>query len=105
MQDATGDFLALDPTPDHGVVEGIDRELGGHPVADRVPHNPVGIEVLDRAAVDLALTGGAVLGDVGEPDPVWGIGGEDPLDVIVEDRRPGLLALPATPPLSSREDP
>src|SRR5665647_400095 len=55
----------------HRGVQGVHGELGLHPVADRVPDDPVGEHVLDRAAVDLALVG-AVLGDVREPQPVRG---------------------------------
>ena len=48
--------------------------------------------------------GGPVLGDVGQPELVWSIGGEVPLDKIVMDRRAGLAV---EPPLLRvrREDP
>jgi len=46
-----------------------------------------------------------VLGDVGEPDPVRGIGPEDALHVVVEHGWAGLLALPAPAALRGGEDP
>ena len=49
--------------------EGVDGEPGLHPVADGVAHDPAGVDVLDRAQVELALAGG-VLGDVGQPQLV-----------------------------------
>ena len=57
--------------------------------------DPVGEHVLDRAAVDLALTRG-VFGDVGEPHLVGSGGGEDPLDVVVVHRRAGRLPAAAS---------
>jgi hypothetical protein len=38
-----------------------------------------------------------VLGDVGQPQPVRGIGGEVVFDQVVVDRRPGQFAFPAAP--------
>ncbi len=101
VQDAPGDLTA---TRD-GVADGIDGELRGHPVADRVADDAVGEDILDRAAVKLAFGRRAVLGDVGEPDPVRGIGPEDALHVVVEHGWAGLLALPTSPALRGREDP
>lgn len=100
MQYASGD---LAPTGD-GVSDGVDGEFRGHPIADGVPDDAVREHVLDRAAVQLAL-GGPVLRDVGEPEPVRRISAEHPLDMVVEHGRPGLLALPASPPLRRGEDP
>jgi hypothetical protein len=37
----------------HG--ERVERDPGLHPVADRVAHDPVGPDVLDRAEIQLAL--------------------------------------------------
>jgi hypothetical protein len=70
-----------------------DGQVGGHPLVDGVADDAVGEEVFDRAAVDLALTGG-VLGDVGDPLAVGLCRGEIALDVVVVDRRagPGALA-------------
>ena len=51
--------------PGDGVLQGGDGEPGLHPRVDRVPHDPVGEHVLDRAEVELALDGG-VLGGVGQ---------------------------------------
>lgn len=70
--------------------QGTDREVGGHPVGDGVADDPVGEQVLVRAAVDLALAGG-VLSDVCDPDPVRLTCREVALDVIVMDRRPSTL--------------
>ena len=52
-----------------------------------------------RVAVHLALGAGAVLGDVGDPDPVRGVGGEDPPDVVLEHRRAGLARLMGQEPV------
>jgi hypothetical protein len=51
-----------------------------------VAHDPIGAGVLDRAQVQLALAGG-VLGDVGQPQPVRGVGCELSLDQVVVHRR------------------
>lgn len=52
-------------------------ELGGHPLVDRVANYPVGEQVFDRAAVDLAL-GGGMRGDVGDPHLVRRQGSDVP---------------------------
>ena len=52
-----------------GVVQRGDGQPGLHPRVDGVADDPVGEDVLDRAEVELALAG-AVLGDVGQPQPV-----------------------------------
>ena len=67
-----------------------DGEVSGHPVTDRIADNPVGKQILDRAAVDSAL-GGGVLGDVGQPPGVRFGRCEVPLDMVVEDCRPRCL--------------
>jgi hypothetical protein len=59
-------------------------ELGGHAFVDGVADDPVGEQVLDRAAVELAL-GGGVLGDVGQPDLIGTLGGEVPAHQVVMD--------------------
>ena len=100
MQDAASDLTAAGD----GVAEGVNGELRGHPVRDRVADDPVGEHVFDRAAVELAFAR-PTLRDIGEPEPVRGIGAERPLHVIVEYGRSGLLALPASPALRGREDP
>lgn len=58
-----------------------------HPRVDRVAHNLVAEDVLDRADVELSLPCG-VLGDVPEPDLVRGVGDELVADhaVLVDDR-------------------
>ena len=61
---------------------------GGHPGVHRVADDPVGVDVLDRAEVELALAGG-VLGDVGQPGPVRAGRGELAGDQVIVDRRPG----------------
>ena len=56
----------------HGVTQRRDGQRRGHPGVDRVADDPVGVHVLDRAEVELALLGG-VLGDVGQPHLVGGL--------------------------------
>jgi len=72
----------------------VTASWSGHPLVDGVADDAVAEQVLDRAAVDLALRGG-VLGDVGRPDPVGCGRGEVPLDVVVVHRRPGRFAAAA----------
>ena len=62
VNDAAGHLTAAGD----GVVQHRYRKPGVHPVADGVAHDPVVVHVLDRAEVELALTG-AVFGDVGQP--------------------------------------
>src|SRR5699024_4364994 len=63
--------------------------------AHRVADDAAGEHVLDRAQIQLSLLG-AVLGDVGQPQLVDGVGREFALDQVVVDRRPGTFAvLPA----------
>ena len=95
--------------PGDGVVQRGDREAGLHPGVDGVAHDPVGVHVLDRAQVELALTG-LVFGDVGQPQLVWRLGGEVALDQVVVDRRTGLAVLAAllaerAPPAVAGADP
>ena len=101
VKDAAGDLLVLEPATCDGAVEGVDRELGGHPVADGVADDPVGVDVLDRAAVELPF-GRLVFCDVREPQLVRSVGPElvpdhtvlvDHRAEVVVDRR-GFLALP-----------
>lgn len=88
-----GDAARL-PSGDGGAQRG-DGELGGHPIFDRVADDSVAEQVLDRAAVQLALAG-RVLGDVGDPDLIGPSSGEVPLDVVVVHRRPRRLGGAAT---------
>ena len=94
VQDAAGDLTAAG----HGVSDGVDGEFRGHPVRDRVPDDPVGEHVFDRAAVELAFAR-PVLRDIREPQPVGRVGAEHALDVVVEHGRPGLLPFPTSPAL------
>ena len=71
----------------------VHRELGGHPVAHRVADDPGRARVLDRAQVELPLTG-RVFGDVGEPQLVETHRGEVAFDEIVVHRRAGLRDRP-----------
>ena len=50
-------------TPGYRVVQGVHREPGLHPVADRVAHDPAGEHVFDGAKIELALIGS--MGQVG----------------------------------------
>lgn len=61
-QDASGGVTAAG----HGVVEGLDGQVGLHPVADPVAHDPVGEHVLDRAEAELDFVG-PVFGDACQP--------------------------------------
>ena len=79
----------------HGGAQGADGELGGHPPIDRVADDPVAEQVLDRAAVDLALASG-VLGDVSDPDQVRRLNVELLLQTIRGgDRRFAIMAFAA----------
>jgi hypothetical protein len=66
VDDAVGHVVAFSGTSGHRGLQRRDREAGLHPRVDGVAHDPVGEDVLDRAEVELALTG-AMLGDVGQP--------------------------------------
>ena len=97
--------------PGDGVAERSHSEPGLHPRVDRVADDPVGVDVLKRADVQLPFTG-PMLGDIPEPQLVGRPGSEVPLDQVVVDRRPRLLALPAglllperAPPAVVRADP
>lgn len=73
VDDRAGLWAAL--PADH--LEGVDEELGADVVGDGPADDPSGERVDDGAAVNPAV-GGAVLGDVGEPDPVGSLGAERP---------------------------
>ena len=96
--------------PCHCRFEGRDSQTGFHPIADRVADDPVRVHVLDRTQVELAFLG-SVFGDIGEPQSVWSIRGEDAADEIIVHRRPGAALLRATflaehtPPPVGRTDP
>lgn len=70
------------------MVQGVHRERGLHSRVDRVADDPVGVHVFDGAEVELAFIG-AVLGDVGQPDLVGGLGAELTLHEVVMNRWPG----------------
>ena len=77
MQNAAGDIAST-------CCRHLDRgddEAGFHPFVDGPADDPVRIDVLDRAHVELAFAG-AVLGDVGDPQPVWFGAGERAVDEI-----------------------
>ena len=112
---ATGHVAA----PGDGVVQRRDREPGLHPRVDRVAHDPVGVDVLERADVKLALVG-PMFRDVADPQLVRAVGSEhvpgpavlvDDGAQVVVDRWPGLLAVLAAllterdPPAVVRADP
>lgn len=81
------------PAQHGGVAKSVDGQLGGHPGVHRVADDLVAASVLDRAEVELALTGG-VLGDAGQPQLVEPVGVELPGDQVVVDRwpRPAVVA-------------
>ena len=57
VQDRPGDHRTISAAPREGIVERRDRERGFHARVDAVTDDPVGVHVLDRAQVQLALTG------------------------------------------------
>ena len=71
---------------DNGI-EGVDGQLGGHPLGHRVADDVSAAGVFDGAQVELAF-GAGVFGDVGQPQLVEPDGGEAALHEIVVDRRP-----------------
>ena len=76
-----------DPQRGHG-------QIRGDPVADSEPRDPVGEQVLDGVAVDLAFSGW-MLGQVPDPLTVWTSGREVPAQQVTVHRRPGSFAFEA----------
>jgi hypothetical protein len=72
-----------------GVTHRRDRQGRLHPRAQGVTDNPVGVHILDRTEVKLALIG-AMFGDVGQPDLVGGLSAEPAVEKVVVDRGSGL---------------
>jgi hypothetical protein len=64
-------------------LQGSHREGRLHPGVDGIAHEAAGVDVLDRAQIQLALAG-RVLGDVREPQPVRPVRGEVPPQVVVD---------------------
>jgi hypothetical protein len=56
------------------------------PILERPAHDLAGADVLDGGQVEGAVAGG-VLGDVGAPQPVGGVGDEPTVHQVVVDRR------------------
>ena len=83
-------------------LEGVDDQVGGAVVTDEGPaQHPAAVGVDDEGAVEPAL-GGAVLGDVGHPEPVGAVDGEVALHQVVG--RDGLgMAAGAAPPATPRD--
>jgi hypothetical protein len=81
VKDAASDLTAAG---DRGLDSGDDNRRA-HPLGDRIADDPVREAVLDGAEVKLVLVG-AVLGDVGEPQPVRGRGVELAADQVVMSR-------------------
>ena len=71
-----------------------DGEFRGHAITHRVPDDPVGEQVLDRAAVDLAFSG-RMFGQVRDPLTVRTSGSEVPAQQVIGDRRSGPFAFAA----------
>lgn len=84
------------------MVQGGDGKGRFHPPVHGVSDDPVRMQVLDRAQVQLALPG-VVRCDVREPFPVRGHGAEVPFNEVIVDRRAGLEPCPA-PAVDHRED-
>ncbi len=72
-----------------GHLDRSDDEAGLHARVDRIADDPVREQVLDRAAVELALVG-PVLGDVGKPHDVRSRRSEVPTHDIIVGRGAGL---------------
>ena len=66
----------------NGVAKCSHCERGLHSVIERIANNAVGIQILHRTAVDLALTR-SVLSDVSQPDLIGPRGGEVTLQQVV----------------------
>jgi len=69
------------PCP-HGHVQGIADDLGSQVIGDGPAHHPAAEGVEHHGQVELALPA-AVLGDVGDPQPVRLAGGEAALHQVV----------------------
>ncbi len=69
-----------------GHLQGVDDELGADVIGDGPAHDAPAVGVDHCAAVDPPVAG-AVLGDVGEPHPVGGVGGEDATHQVLVRRR------------------
>jgi hypothetical protein len=87
--------------PSGGVVQRGHGQARLHPRVDGVTDDPVRPSILDRTQVELAL-GGAVFGDVGQPQVVRALGGEVAFHEVVVHRRPNLAALAPPPALAER---
>jgi len=74
----------------------FDDELGAEMVGDRPVHDSPGVHVQDSSAIHPPF-GSAVLGDVGEPQPVGPVGVEPSLHAVLPDRGAGLVIPPAAP--------
>jgi hypothetical protein len=75
-------------------VQGVHDQLGAQVVRDRPADHPAGEHVQHHSGVDPALAG-AVLGDVGYPQPVRFVGAEPALHPVLPDRRGALRVPPA----------
>jgi hypothetical protein len=62
-------------------VEGVQDQFGAQVLGHRPAHHPAGVGVQDDRQVQPALAG-ALLGDVGRPEPIRRWWGEVPLDQI-----------------------
>jgi len=76
-----------------GHVQGVGDQLGAQMIGDRPAHHAAGEDIEDDRGVDPALTG-AVLGDVGDPQPVRALGDEAAVDQV----RPGRSRGPGPAP-------
>ena len=105
VEDASSHILASQDCD----LDGLDGQAGLHPRLDGIADDPVGAGVLDRAEVELALTG-RMLGDVSQPQPVRDLGLELAADEVVVGggvdlgRLAGLLLAEHRPPAVGRAD-
>ena len=64
-----------------GHLQGVDDQLGAQVISDRPADHAAGVDIQHDRAVHPPAAG-AVLGDVGDPQPVGAVGDEPPVDVI-----------------------
>jgi hypothetical protein len=79
-----------------GHAERVDDEFGAHVFGDGPADDPPGPGVHHRGDVHLSLSGG-MLGNVGQPQPVWPGDGELPVDQVFRGGRRRLAAAVSAP--------
>lgn len=100
MQDAAVDVT----TPGDRIVQRVDRQPGLHPVTDRVSDNPVRVDILHGAKIELAVLR-PVFRNVAEPKLVRNVRSELPLHEIIMNWRARLPAVASALLLPERAPP